>query len=113
MRLMQEVGEDAQSLADAFLELTLQGTWELSTEIPADLEAKLRARLGGLRLQDQTHRLDSAYIEHLAGEPTPEGLFVRLLRERQAEAPESESAGYERALVEGLSLIQSVRREAR
>ncbi len=113
MRLVRGVGESAELLSDLFLKLTLRGTWELSTETPADLEAKLRARLGGLRLQDQTHRLDSAYVEHLAEQSTPEGMFVRLLRERQAEAPESESAGYERALVEGLSVIQSVRREAR
>ena len=106
-------GAAAESLADLFLELTLRGTWELATETPADLEASLGARLGGLRLQDETHRLDSAYVEHLAEQPTPEGTFVRLLRERQARAPESESAGYERALVEGLSVIESIRREAR
>ena len=113
MRSMQEVGEDPQPLADAFLELTLQGTWELDVDTPADLEVALSTRLGGLRLHDETHRLDAKYIERLAAQSTPEGVFVRLLRERQAEAPESESARYERALVEGLSVIQGIRREAR
>jgi len=108
---LQEVGEEPQPLADAFLELTLRGTWELDAESPADLAAALRSRLGGLRLHDETHRLDADYIDRLAAQSTPEGVFVRLLRERQAEAPESQSPPYERALVEGLSVIQGLRRE--
>jgi len=113
LRQLEAEHQGSLALTDLFLELTLRGTWESDTDSPDDLAELLRVRLGGLRLHDETHRLDSARIEQLAQQPTPEGTFVRLLRAGQAEAPGSEKPMYERALIEGLTVIHDVRREKR
>lgn len=103
-----EVGGDV-SIADLLLEVTLTGTWE-SARTPEDLAERLRTRVSCLRLHDETHRLDAEWVERLAEERSPQGAFVRLLRERQGEAGEAEREVLERALVEVLSVIQEVSR---
>ncbi len=102
--------EKAEALVDLLLELRLRGTWELAPESPEDLRQELSSRVAGLRLYDDTHRLDAAAVQRLAGQRTPEGMFVALLRDRQREAPEGERRAYERALMEVLALVQEVRR---
>ena len=103
-------GEEGASLLNLLLELTLIGTWELAPGGPEDLAERLRPRVAGLRLHDETHRLDAEWVAQLAAQRSPEGAFVRLLRERQAQAPEAEREVFERALVEVLSVVQEVRR---